>query len=258
MTLRAVDIQQPKRICVPELRIESGQCIVLCGPNGSGKSSLLRILAGVDTPARGQVTLGKKPLIAMSPLERSAHIAWLPQRSTVGDAWTVEALVASARYRFFESRSVAEQRASELLAAHGLSHLRGRLSSEISGGELQRTLIVSLVAQEASILMLDEPANHLDPKHQIITYQSLGRLWRAGQSVVIVSHDVRLAQLLGDPKHVRVIGVKNAALAFELPLSDAGLHAALGALYDTPFVAKDEPGSLAVDLGAGLIAEGFE
>src|SRR6187551_3008687 len=196
MSLFARNVEQPKRITVPELRVGSGECLVICGPNGSGKSSLLRLLAGVDRPSRGEVTWDTRSLVSMTPMERAAHIAWLPQRSTLSGTLTVESLVACARYRFFESEQVAQQHALTLLGEHDLLHLAGRLTSEISGGELQRVLIVSLVAQQAAVLMLDEPANHLDPKHQISTYQTLGRLWRAGQSVIIVSHDVRLAQLL--------------------------------------------------------------
>lgn len=250
MSLRAQGIVQPHRIEVDELCIRPGQCVVLCGPNGSGKSSLLRVLAGVDRPKSGTVSIEGQALSSLSPLQKAAHLAWLPQRSTISDAWTVEALVACARYRFFESQSIAEQRSIELLERYDLGHLTGRLASAISGGELQRVLIVSLVAQQTSILMLDEPANHLDPRHQVTTYESLGRLWREGKSVVIVSHDVRLARLLGDDEGVRVIGIKDGQVRFESTLSDPHLYAALGELYQAPFLPPSQPGSLALDLNA--------
>ncbi len=254
MKLIAKGLVQPGRIEVPQLELEAGECIVLCGPNGSGKSSLLRLLCGVDRPAQGRVELGGQALSRLSPNERAASIAWLPQRSLSHGAFRVESLVACARYRFFESQKVAEARSIELLERYKLGHLVGRLSTRISGGELQRVLIVSLVAQEASILMLDEPANHLDPQHQITTYQTLGQLWQAGKSVVIVSHDVRLAQLLGPVDRVRVVGIKNAQIQFSSRLSDPKLHLSLGQLYETRFVPPHQPGTLATDLEA-LVAD---
>lgn len=250
MSLIAQGIDLPGRIALDELRINKGSCTVVCGPNGSGKSSLLRVLAGVDPTQVGRILVDGKELAAMTSLERAACIAWLPQRSTIFSAWSVEALVAACRFRFFESPAVAEQKSVELLHEHGLKHLVGRLSSEISGGELQRVLFVSLVAQEAQFLLLDEPANHLDPKHQIYAYQTLGKLWHKRHGVIIVSHDVRLAQLLGDPEQVQIVGIKDGRLNFQLPFSSQKLAPALHELYETPFVPRDLPGALAVDLRA--------
>jgi iron complex transport system ATP-binding protein len=248
MTLHLTRIQQPGRIAVDDLRIEQGQCLVICGPNGSGKSSLLRLLAGVDRPRRGQVQWQGKDLHQWSVSERARLLAWLPQRSTLSPAWTVEALVMSARYRFFESDKVSRQHARALLEQFGLGHLVGRLVHALSGGELQRVLIVSLVAQQSEFLLLDEPANHLDPQHQIRTYQALSKLWQAGQTVILVSHDVRLAQLLGDPARVRLLGIKMGRCVFDLKLADSAVEKHLEQLYEVPLVPRHLPGGLALDL----------
>ena len=250
MSLIAQNINLPGRIRVDELRIEPGSCTVVCGPNGSGKSSLLRVLSGVDVAQAGQVLVDEKALSLLTPVERAAHIAWLPQSSTIYGACTVEALVAFCRFRFFESQSKAEHESVKLLQEHALGHLVGRLSSEISGGELQRVLMVSLVAQQAQFLMLDEPANHLDPKHQINAYQTLGKLWQKGHALIIVSHDVRLAQLLGQPDQLQIVGIKNGHLNFQMAFSSPELTSALSELYDAPFVPRDVAGALAIDLGA--------
>ena len=255
MSLVAQGIELPGRILLDELHIKKGSCTVVCGPNGSGKSSLLRVLSGVDLSPAGRVFIEEKDVALMSPLERAAYIAWLPQRSTIFSAWTVEALVACCRYRFSESQALALEQAVKLLHEHGLEHLIGRLSSEISGGELQRVLIVSLVAQQAQFLMLDEPANHLDPKHQINAYQTLGKLWHKGHGLIIVSHDIRLAQLLGDADQIQIVGIKDGRLNFQMAFSDPKLERALSQLYDVPFVPRDLPGALAVHLRAGALAE---
>jgi len=205
-------------------------------------------MAGIDRPASGQVTWQGKALHSWSTAERAAHLAWLPQRSSLSPAWTVQTLVMSARYRFLESEQVSQEHARALLEQFGLGHLRGKMASNISGGELQRVLIVSLVAQQSQFLLLDEPANHLDPQHQINTYQALSKVWQAGQTVLLVSHDVRLAQLLGDPARVRLLGIKEGRCVFDLKLADPQLEQHLEQLYEVPLVPRQEPGGLSLDL----------
>lgn len=252
MTLHLIGIEQPRRIALEDLRVVRGECLVICGPNGSGKSSLLRLLAGVDRPAQGHVKWQGKDLHKCSVSERARLLSWLPQRATLSPAWTAEALVMSARYRFSESEQVSRQHAIALLEQFGLEHLVGRLVHTLSGGELQRVLIVSLVAQQSEFLLLDEPANHLDPQHQIKTYQALAKLWQAGQTVILVSHDVRLAQLLGDPQLVRLLGIKHGRCMFDLKLADPEVEESLERLYEVPLVSRQFPGGLALDLsGAG-------
>lgn len=248
VTLVGSELYVPGRVNVDSFELRAGQCVVICGPNGSGKSSLLRVLGALLTPERGQVRLSGIPLQSMSRLEVAAKVAWLPQRPDLSEPMTCEKLVATARYRFFESEELALERAREFLTNQGLSALIGRLSHQVSGGELQRVLITSLIAQESPLLLVDEPANHLDPTHQVSTYRRLGELWRAGKGVVIVSHDVRLAQMLGAPDEVVVLGMKDGRVAMRTALSDPQLPSLLSSVYDVPFLSMSEAGSLAVDL----------
>ena len=88
-----------------------------------------------------------------------------------------------------------------------------------------------LVAQEAEILLSDEPANHLDPAQQLDVYRLLGELWREGRTVLCISHDVNLLHHVGDAERVRVIGLRRGSLLFDARLSDAALPAQLGALF---------------------------
>jgi ABC-type cobalamin/Fe3+-siderophores transport system ATPase subunit len=96
---------------------------------------------------------------------------------------------------------------------------------------------------------LDEPGNHLDPRHQISTYQALSELCAQGKTLIIVSHDVRLTSLLGSASSVRVLGIKHHSWVFDARLDDPRLEEYLSALYDVPFVPRTAPGALAVDLG---------
>src|SRR5690606_41958578 len=119
-------------------------------------------------------------------------------------------LLAHARCRFRESSARAHDAARRFLEDHEISHLSDQLTSRVSGGELQRVLFAALDALECPILLVDEPANHLDPQQQVATYQRLGRLWQQkNKTLVIVSHDLRLPCLLCPSASVRVLGIQN-------------------------------------------------
>lgn len=243
------DARLPGRIEVEHLSIDHGQCLVLCGPNGSGKSSLLRLLAGLEPDATGFLQLDDMNLKGAARLAIAAKIGWLPQRPYLGEFITCESIVVAARFRFQESQARALAEAHRILASQGILHLGKRPASQVSGGELQRVLIASLVAQDTPFLLVDEPANHLDPLHQIRTYQRLGQLWRdEGRTVVLVTHDVRLARLLGPPEKIRIFGVKSGRLLPETSLADPQLGPLLSELYGVTYIDPDLPGGLSVNL----------
>jgi ABC-type cobalamin/Fe3+-siderophores transport system ATPase subunit len=101
-------------------------------------------------------------------------------------------------------------------------------------------------------MLVDEPANHLDPFHQVSSYERLGRLWQqSGRTVIVVTHDVRLAQVLGPADKVRVIGIRSGGLVSETHLGAPELPRLLGDLYGVDFVPPGEPGGLAVRLNPG-------
>lgn len=236
------------RIFMETLQVAPGDCIVVCGPNGGGKSSLLRLLAGLDRPQRGEVRLLGRSLRRLPNTAIAEHVAWLPQRADAHQPMRTEEIVAAGRFRFHESPERALEAARSLMRERELGSLVGRWSSEISGGELQRVLIASLVAQETSLLLVDEPANHLDPKHQLEAYRHLGRLWREGKGLVIVSHDVRLAKVLGPAEEVRVLGVKDGKVEFDRSLADPQMAEHLMQLYGVAFVPAGGQGALSLRL----------
>src|SRR5690606_5974712 len=233
------------------------ECVVLCGPNGSGKSSLLRLLAGLEPRAEGSLLLDGVPLLSKNRREIASFVAWLPQRPYLGEIVTCEAIVAAARFRFMESPAYSREMARRILERQGIVHLSERPAQEVSGGELQRVLIASLIAQDAPFLLVDEPANHLDPRHQVEAYRELGRLWQEeGRAVLVVTHDVRLASLLGPPEQVRTIGVREGQLLPEIALSDPHLGTVLSDLYNVHFIQRDLPGGLSVDLSRFIPDQG--
>jgi len=226
-----------------DLSLEPGQLLALLGPNGAGKTTLLRVALGLVRPDRGRVRLGDDELSRLSPRERAARVAWLPQHGPSADDLSAQDVVASARFRFDEPFGVSARQARRALERLGVGAVTDRPIRTLSGGERQRVSLAGLLAQDAPILLVDEPANHLDPAQQIDAYRLLGELWREGRSVVCVTHDVNLLRHLGEPSRVRVAGVAQGKLAFECTFADPRLPAELGRLFGVAMRELDMAGS---------------
>src|SRR5262249_2193811 len=149
------------------LRLTESDFVAIVGPNGAGKTTLIRVALGVVQPSSGRVLVDGEPLSALSGRSRAAKLGWLPQRGVVLEPITALEFVAAARFRFREGYACSLAAAGRALAAAGIPAVEGSLITTLSGGELQRVLIASLLAQEAPRLLLDEPASHLDPAQQL-------------------------------------------------------------------------------------------
>jgi iron complex transport system ATP-binding protein len=233
LTLKEVSVVRGARKlldCV-ELSLATGQLLALVGPNGAGKTTLLRAALGITPPTSGQVRLGDSAVSALDPRERAARVAWLPQQTKGGEDLSALEVVAAARFRFDEPFGVSVREARAALARVGVAEVAERALATLSGGERQRVALAGLLAQAAPILLVDEPANHLDPAQQIEVYRLLGELWRSGKSLMVVTHDINLLRHLGDAERVRVAGIAHGRLAFEGWLTAPELPAQLGQLF---------------------------
>lgn len=185
-----------------DLRLEPGKVTGLFGPNGSGKSTLLRCLNGVLRPESGQVTLDGRPLREFPPREVARHVAVVPQESRADLSLTVHEMVMLGRYPHSdlwgdETQKDRDAVAASLTKVHA-EHLARRQFNHLSGGERQRIVVARALAQEAEVLLLDEPASHLDIAHQLELYQLLRALACQGYAILLVSHDLLLAPLFLD------------------------------------------------------------
>lgn len=174
--------------------------ITLAGPNGAGKSTLLGILAGLRTPYRGSVTYAGRELRQWPRRQFASEVAYVPQALHIEFPFTVGEVVLMGRtprtggwYESAHDRTAAEQAMSitDCLA------LRDRDFRMLSGGERQRVILAAALAQEPKTLLLDEPATHLDLRHQLSLYRLLSRLGRS-ILVVAVTHDLNLAMQSSD------------------------------------------------------------
>ena len=204
LVARAVDAGYGARHvlrCV-DLTLEPGGLIALVGPNGAGKSTLLRALAGLIRPTSGAVTLDGVGVLTMTRAALASRIAVVPQAFDTLFPFTVREIVGlgrSARLGLFaRPRRVDEQAVERAIAEQDLSLLADRRIDALSGGERQRVVLAMALAQEAAVLLLDEPTAHLDPSHQRSVLLRVGELARTrGVVTVAVLHDLNLAALAG-------------------------------------------------------------
>jgi iron complex transport system ATP-binding protein len=183
------------------LAVPRGTIVGLLGPNGSGKTTLLRLLSGVVTPARGTVTIDGVPIATLSRREMARRVAIVPQETHSTFDFSVLEIVLMGRYPHlgaFELEGkddVAIARAA--MAATGTAAFESRRFATLSGGEKQRVVIASALAQSSEILLLDEPTASLDLGFQFEIATLLARLNRErGVTMVVSTHDLNLAATL--------------------------------------------------------------
>jgi iron complex transport system ATP-binding protein len=181
-----------------------GECLAVVGPNGAGKTTLLRCLTGLLRPTKGEIAFAGRSLAGLSRREVARRIAYVPQIRPDHVPLAVEQIVLLGRYPHLSPMQLAPRAqdfaaVDEALRVVGIEDLRGRPVDELSGGERQAVYIAAALAQEAELLVLDEPTLHLDARHQHDLATLLLRLTASEEhTVVLATHDLNLASLLGD------------------------------------------------------------
>jgi iron complex transport system ATP-binding protein len=182
---------------------EPGTVTALLGPNGAGKSTALRALARLLRPREGTVTLDGKDVWQLPQRAFVRHVAFVPQTEAAAWPMTVEHAVLLGRvpHRGWLLPYTPEDREvlSTALRQVDLEALRARNLDTLSGGERRRALLARALAQDAEVLLLDEPGAHLDLRHQVELFDLLARLARERRVAVVLSlHDLNLASLFAD------------------------------------------------------------
>ena len=183
------------------LSISAGRMTALLGPNGAGKSTLFQLLLGALTPREGTLAFEGRALGDWSRRDLALRIGAVPQ----GEAeplFSVREIVAMGRYprlgpwRREQAEDVAAIEAA--MERCDVAHLSHRWLSTLSGGERQRVRLARALAQEPSVLALDEPTTFLDIRHEMTTFELLRRLRDEGVGVVLVTHNLNLAARYAD------------------------------------------------------------
>ena len=180
------------------LEIPRGDLVGILGPNGSGKTTLLRLLGGMLTPASGRVSIDGRDLARIPRRDVARRISVVPQETRLSFEYSVLEVVLMGRYPHlgaFELESLRDLAiAREALAATGTLALQDRLFPTLSGGEKQRVIVASALAQSAGLMLLDEPTTALDPGFQIEIAALLRRLnAERGVTMAVATHDLNLA-----------------------------------------------------------------
>ena len=184
------------------LRVEAGQWWMVVGPNGAGKSSLAGALSRA-VPYTGQAFLEGKELHEYSAKEFARKVGMLAQKHSNIYAFTVDEVISLGRYAWHDGflRGGDPQGAEKICAAMeitGITEMRDRSMLTLSGGETQRVFLAQVLAQDPELLILDEPANHLDLPFQRQFFDMVQRwLEKPGRAVITVMHDLTLARRYG-------------------------------------------------------------
>jgi iron complex transport system ATP-binding protein len=237
-----------------DLRVFAGERWVIVGPNGAGKSSLLAALAGVFTPSAGTVRVDGIELASWSPPALAERRAWSPQFWSDPFPATVRETAALARERAPSWRAMLADAVDGdvervldrlLLGALAASHVQ-----TLSGGERQRVAIATALLQGAPLLLLDEPASHLDLAHQRLLVDVLLGHAAGGGAVVASLHDLNLAWDLAS----HVVVLDGAGRAFAGPRDEVLVAARLGAVFGVAIHALALDGRARFVVGAGPVA----
>ncbi|QZA78746.1 ABC transporter ATP-binding protein [Deefgea tanakiae] len=184
------------------LNVGAGQLVVIVGPNGCGKSTLLRAIARLQKPQAGRVQVDGKDVWQLSARQAAHAIALLPQSPLAPEGISVVDLVRYGRHphqSLFQQWSAYDQDVVErAMAACNVSDLAYRRLDRLSGGQRQRCWLAMILAQEAPLMLLDEPISMLDLGHQLEVLSLAKNLARTGASVVIVLHDLIAAARYAD------------------------------------------------------------
>lgn len=181
------------------ISFKPGELVCLLGRNGTGKSTILRTLAGFQPPLSGEITIGGKPLASFDRKQLSQVIGIvLTEHNDIPDL-TVREIVALGRspYTGFFGTLAPNDRlvVDEAISRVGITHLQERMLSTLSDGERQKAMIAKALAQQTSIILLDEPTAFLDYPSRVELFQLLRQLASDEQKIILMTtHDLQLAR----------------------------------------------------------------
>lgn len=185
------------------LELRSGQLACLIGENGIGKSTLLKTLTGFLPKLKGSLLLGNRDIDSFSQRELARQVSIVLTQKPDVQNLTIEEIIGLGRspYTGFFGRLRAEDRkvVDDAIATMGIEKLRGRMIQTLSDGERQKVMIAKALAQETSIILLDEPTAFLDFPSKAETFQSLQRMAHERDKLILLStHDLELAVRFAD------------------------------------------------------------
>ncbi len=224
------------------LAAAEGEFVTIIGPNGAGKTTLLKCVMRILAGGTGEIRIAGRELGSYTQRELARVVSYVPQADGRLLPFTVREFVMMGRYPHLSPFSVtapedvaAVERAMEMT---GSAEFADRPLDTLSGGERQGALIAAALAQGAKLLLLDEPATFLDPRHEAEMARLLLRANReGGVTIVAVTHDVNAAALRSD----RVVALKGGRVVFAGTGGELMTDEALELIYDKRFLLVEHP-----------------
>ena len=209
--------------------------ISLIGTNGAGKTTLLRAVSSL-LKYSGNIYANGSDLALLKEKERARLISFVPQGAEISGDFCVSHFLELSRYLYrkpWETLSKSDKSAIEkAVGLTGIAEFMERKLSTLSGGERQRVLIAGAIAQESSILLLDEPLTYLDPVQRIGISEIIRKTAESGRLVITVTHEINEALVFSD----RILALKNGSLVFDGTPKNLLESGTLATLFDCGFV----------------------
>jgi putative ABC transport system ATP-binding protein len=212
-----------------DLDVAPGEFVAMMGPSGCGKSTFLHLLGGLDRPTAGSIELAGRPVERLSEAEwavlRRREIGFVFQFfNLVGNLTVAENVELPARLVGASSGN-ARRRREELLERLGVSARADALPSQLSGGQQQRVALARALVNEPTVLLADEPTGNLDSKSASEVLSLLREVQAGGQTLVLVTHDARVAASAD-----RVVSLRDGLVVDETHLAERDGTAVLSGL----------------------------
>jgi len=211
-----------------DLEVAPGETVAIMGPSGCGKSTLLHLLGGLDRPSGGEIWIGERSIGRLGERSlariRRDQVGFVFQAFHLMDELTAVENVELPALLAGRSPRAARRRAKELLHRVGLADRAPFLPSALSGGQRQRVAIARALVADPLLVLADEPTGNLDSEATLEVLRLFDDLHAAGQTLVIVTHDSRIAATAN-----RMIGMRDGAFVDETRLT-GGASGSLGAL----------------------------
>lgn len=233
LSLNAVSVGYGSKPIVRDISLDlAGQEIIcLLGANGSGKTTLLKAILGLIQIHSGQIHIAGMPQEHWAPKALARRIGYVPQAHQSVFSFTVEEVVLMGRTAHLHWSATPKQRDRDIAAACldqlGIVSLCYRDYTQLSGGERQLVMIARALAQEPSLLIMDEPTSSLDFGNQIRVLEHIGQLRKGGMSILLTTHQPEQADRVAD----RVILLHQGAILAAGPALNALTVANLSLLY---------------------------
>ena len=228
------------------LNISAGERLAIVGPNGAGKTTLIRCLLGLIHPDSGSIQINGSSLSKLKRTELARQISYVPQQLAERISYTAIEFISMSRYAygggggFNQADSEGMEATQQAIELTGIEHLSNQALSTMSGGERQKVSIAAALAQQAPILVLDEPSAHLDPKQRDIIHGLLVEIAREKNiTLIVITHDLNWASSDFD----RIIGMNDGQTLIDAQADKFMQQETLMKIFDADWLLHPHPES---------------